>query len=138
MSAEEGDLDPPAGMTEEDLPAGYRDMLGFRYGQAGAAVLRVAAERSDLAAPIVPGQPDLLAEAVIAARLEQARSVADVLLRRTRLGLLVAPSLRTADSVRPVAAAMGSELGWDDARVEKEAAAWVNDAAAEGIDPAGM
>jgi glycerol-3-phosphate dehydrogenase len=138
MSAEEGDLDPPAGMTEEDLPAGYRDLLGFRYGRAGAAVLRVAGEQPDLAAPIVPGQPDLLAEAVIAARLEQARSVADVLLRRTRLGLLVASSLRTAASVRPVAAAMGSDLGWDDARVEKEAAAWVKDAAAEGIDPAGV
>ena len=59
-----------------------------------------------------PGQPDLLAEAVIAARLEQARSVADVLLRRTRLGLLAAPQLRDAESVRPVAEAMGGELGW--------------------------
>src|SRR4051794_7049525 len=137
MTAEEGDLDPPAGVTEEDLPAGYRDLLDFRYGQAGAAVLRVAGERPELAAPIVPGQPDLLAEVVIAARVEQARSVADVLLRRTRLGLLVAPSLRTADSVRPVAAALASELGWDEARVEKEAAAWVDEAAAEGIDPAG-
>ena len=49
--------------------------------------------------PIVDGQPDMLAEVVIAARLEQARSVGDVLLRRTRLGLLAAPQLRTADSV---------------------------------------
>ena len=57
--------------------------------------------------------PDLLAEAVIAARLEQARSVADVLLRRTRLGLIAAPELRTAESVMPVAEALGRVLGWD-------------------------
>ena len=50
---------------------------------------RVAAERGELAQPIVAdGPPDLLAEAVHAARHEQARSVGDVLLRRTRLGLL--------------------------------------------------
>ena len=76
-------------------------------------MLRLAGERPELAAPIVAGQPDLLAEAAIAARLEQARSVADVLLRRTRLGLLAAPQLRTAESVAPVAEAMGEELGWD-------------------------
>ena len=49
-------------------------------------------------APIVPGRPDLLAEVAIAARHEQARSVADVLLRRTRLGILAAPQLRDAEA----------------------------------------
>ena len=52
------------------------------------AVLGICAEDPSLAQPIVEGMPDLLAEAVVAARYEQARSVADVLLRRTRLGLL--------------------------------------------------
>ena len=80
-------------------------------------------------------QPDLLAEAVIAARLEQARSVADVLLRRTRLGILAAPQLRDAQSVRPVAQAMGAELGWNARRVRAEAEAWVAVAEGEGIDP---
>jgi glycerol-3-phosphate dehydrogenase len=135
MGASEDDLDPPDGLAEGDLPNGYRELLGFRYGHAGRAVLRVAAERPELAGPIVPGHPDLLAELVIAARLEQAQSVADVLLRRTRLGLLAAPTLRTADSVRAVAAALGSELGWDEERIGREAEAWVADAAAEGIDP---
>jgi glycerol-3-phosphate dehydrogenase len=68
--------------------------------------------------------------------LEQARSVADVLLRRTRLGILAAPQLRSAESVLPVAEAMGAELGWDDDRVRREAEAWVEEASAEGIDPA--
>ena len=136
MAAAEHELEPPEGLVESDLPAGYRELLGFRYGHFARNVLRLAAERPELAAPIVDGQPDLLAEAVIAARFEQARSVADVLLRRTRLGLLAAPQLRTADSVRPVAAALGAELGWIDERVAKEAERWVADAAAEGIDPA--
>ena len=94
------ELDPPDGLDEDDLPAGYRELLAFRYGHAARNVLRLAGERPELAAPIVEGQPDLLAEVVIAARLEQARSVADVLLRRTRLGLLAAPQLRTAEAVR--------------------------------------
>ena len=56
-------------------------------------MLALAAESGELAQPIVPGLPDLLAEAVLAARREQARSVADVLLRRTRLWLLAAHAL---------------------------------------------
>jgi glycerol-3-phosphate dehydrogenase len=136
MAASEHELDPPEGTAEEQLPAGYRELLAFRYGHAARNVLRVVGERPELAAPIVEAQPDMLAEAVIAARLEQARSVADVLLRRTRLGLLAAPQLRTAEAVAPVAEALGGELGWDDARIAGESARWVDDAAAEGIDPA--
>jgi glycerol-3-phosphate dehydrogenase len=136
MAASEHELDPPEGLTEGDLPAGYRKLLAFRYGHAARNVLRLAGEDPQLAAPITEGQPDMLAEAVIAARLEQARSVADVLLRRTRLGLLAAPQLRTADDVTPVAAAIGAELGWDEQRVRAEAERWVDDKAAEGIDPA--
>jgi glycerol-3-phosphate dehydrogenase len=127
---------PPAGLDEQDLPNGWRELLAFRYGHAARRVLALAAERPELARPIVPGQPDLLAEAAIAARLEQAQSVADVLLRRTRLGLLAAPELRSADAVAPVAEAMGNELGWGRRRVRAEARAWVEVATGEGIDPA--
>jgi glycerol-3-phosphate dehydrogenase len=136
MPAGEGELDPPDGLTEGRLPDGYRHLLAFRYGHAARRVLQIAAERPELAGPIVEGHPDLLAEAVVAARLEQARSVADVLLRRTRLGLLAAPLLRTPESVRPVAEALGDELGWKRKRIDEEADRWVADAAAEGIDPA--
>ena len=136
MGAGEGELDPPDELAEAELPDGYRDLLALRYGHAARHVLRIAGERAELAAPIVAGQPDLLAEVVIAARLEQARSVADVLLRRTRLGLLAAPQLRTAESVRRVAELLGSELGWSGERVAEEAERWLADARAEGIDPA--
>ena len=95
MAASEHELDPPDGLAEADLPAGYRELLGVplrprgaQRAAAGRRAPRARARRSST------GQPDLLAEAAIAARLEQARSVADVLLRRTRLGLLAAPQLR--------------------------------------------
>jgi glycerol-3-phosphate dehydrogenase len=122
--------------TEAKVPRGTLPQLRFRYGHAARRVLELCEQRPELAEPILPGHPDLLAEVVIAARDEQARSVADVLLRRTRLGLLAAPDLRSADSVSTVAETMGVELGWSKARVGEEAEAWVAAAAREGLDPA--
>ena len=135
MPADEVDLEPPEGLDAR-LPDGHRELLAFRYGHAARTVLRLAADDPTLAEPIVAGMPDLLAEVVVAARLEQARSVGDVLLRRTRLGLLAAPQLRSADDVRGVTATMAAELGWDAKREAAEADAWVAEAAAEGVDPA--
>ena len=137
MTARAEDLELPDGLDEDGLPDRALEQLAFRYGHAARVVLELAAERGELARPIAPGRPDLLAEAVVAARSEQARSVADVLLRRTRLGVLAAPELRSAESVLPVAEAMGPELGWRGRRVKQEAEAWVEAARAEGVDPAG-
>jgi glycerol-3-phosphate dehydrogenase len=131
MALAVADMDAPDGVGEEALA-----QLAFRYGHASRAVLELARNDPRLAVPIVPGRPDLLAEVAIAARREQARSVADVLLRRTRLGILAAPQLRTAASVRPVADVLGAELGWSRRRVRQEAEAWPRAAAQEGIDPA--
>jgi glycerol-3-phosphate dehydrogenase len=125
------ELEAPPGVGEEAVA-----QLAFRYGHAARNVLKLAREEPKLAAPIVPGRPDLLAEVAIAARLEQARCVADVLLRRTRLGLLAAPQLRGADAVRPVAQALGEELGWSRRRVKREAEAWPAAVEEAGTDPA--
>ncbi|MDX6610108.1 MAG: glycerol-3-phosphate dehydrogenase [Solirubrobacterales bacterium] len=131
MEARPEDLEAPDGVEEEAL-----EQLAFRYGHASRQVLALAREDAKLAQPIVPDRPDLLAEAVIAARHEQARSVADVLLRRTRLGLLAAPQLRDASAARAIAAAMGAELGWSRRDVKRAAEAWPAAAAEAGIDPA--
>ena len=77
----------------EGVPAESYAALAGRYGYAAHEVLALAGERGELGQPIVPGLPDLLAEVALAARREQARSVGDVLLRRTRLGLLAAREL---------------------------------------------
>jgi glycerol-3-phosphate dehydrogenase len=119
-------------------------MLAGRYGHAAHEVLALAAERGELAQPIVDGPgatsapADLLAEVVHAARREQARTVGDALLRRTRVGLLAARAVAgsgpgDAAATRRVAAAMGSELGWDPARADAEARAFLDEARAEGI-----
>jgi glycerol-3-phosphate dehydrogenase len=112
----------------------YRQ-LASRYGFAAHRVLDTAASRGELAQPIVPGLPDLLAEAAFSVRHEQARTVGDVLLRRTRLGLIAARELCGPDSEVPlrVAAAMAPELGWDAVRIRQEADAFGVEAAAEGL-----
>jgi glycerol-3-phosphate dehydrogenase len=112
--------------------------LAGRYGHSAVEVLDIAAGRGELAQPIVAGCPDLLAEATWAARRQQARSVADVLLRRTRLGLLAARALTDPGDRAPerVARAVAAELGWDEARVAHETEAWERSAAVEGIAPA--
>ena len=99
-------------------------------------MLAVAAERGELAQPIVAeGPTDLLAEVVFAARHEQARSVGDALLRRSRVALLAAREVTADDDAvaRRAAQAMAGELGWDEARVEAEVANFSAEAAAEGI-----
>jgi glycerol-3-phosphate dehydrogenase len=77
--------------------------------------------------------PDLMAEVVVAARLEQAQSLGDVFLRRTRLGLLAGAAVRDGETPRKVARVLAGELDWDDARIDAELATWSEEAAAEGI-----
>jgi glycerol-3-phosphate dehydrogenase len=126
----------PAQLTRSDgvEPDAYAALAG-RYGYAASRVLELTAGHGELAAPIVPGLPDLLAEALFAARHEQARSVGDVLLRRTRLGILAARELCAPDAAAPlrVAHAMAAELGWDATRIALEVGRFADEAAAEGI-----
>jgi glycerol-3-phosphate dehydrogenase len=111
------------------------ELLAGRYGHQATRVLELARERPALAAPLLPDQPDLLAEAVHAARHEQARSPGDVLLRRTRLGLLAARELCAPAAPAPaaVAAALAGELGWTRARTASELGSFAAEAASEGI-----
>jgi glycerol-3-phosphate dehydrogenase len=116
------------------VDAASRDHLAARYGLFAEQVMKICAETPKLAERIVPGMPDLLAEAVVGARYEQARSVADVLLRRTRLGLLAGRTL-TGDKkiARRIAAAMAGELDWGRRRIGQEVDAWFEAADAEGL-----
>jgi len=108
--------------------------LAGRYGHAAHDVLAIAREREDLAAPIVAKLPDLLAEAVFAARREQARCIGDVLLRRTRLGLLAGRELDAGGpAVARVAAALAPELGWDERALAAHVERWRVEATAEGV-----
>jgi glycerol-3-phosphate dehydrogenase len=125
----------------EGVPAESYPALAARYGDAAHQVLALAAESNlahpELAQPIVPGLPDLLAEVVLAARKEQARSVGDVLLRRTRLGLLAARELGgVGNPINRVADVLARELGWSSERRGQEIERFAQEADAEGIMPA--
>jgi glycerol-3-phosphate dehydrogenase len=128
-------VDPAALTRVEGVPEDSYESLARRYGHAAEDVLALAASRGELAQPIVRGLPDLLAEPAYAAAREQARSVGDALLRRTRLGLLAAPQLceDSSEVPRRVAQAMAVELGWDDQRTDQEVERFAEEAAAEGI-----
>jgi glycerol-3-phosphate dehydrogenase len=138
----------PLGMATEvdELPAvdgvddDTRALLARRYGYFANEVLSLAAQTPELRLRIVPDLPDLMAEVIVAARFEQALSLGDVFLRRTRLGLLAAPAVCAPDgeAARRVARVLAGELAWDDARTESELTAWQEEAAAEGIALSGV
>ncbi len=132
MEIDPAELSAPEGVSKESLA-----QLAFRYGHAARGVIRIAEADSEMAKPIVDGMPDLMAEARIAIEFEQARSLADVLLRRTRLGLTAASSLATADSVEPLAAVMAHGLGWGDIEKKRQIDEWLGTVKAEGLNPAG-
>ncbi|WP_374511524.1 glycerol-3-phosphate dehydrogenase/oxidase [Niveibacterium sp.] len=97
------------------LPAPLRERLVARYGCA-AVELVAAAQPGELDA--IGGTASVWAELRHAARREQVRHLDDLLLRRTRLGLLlrdgaaaILPRLRTI---------VAQELGWNDARWAQE------------------
>jgi glycerol-3-phosphate dehydrogenase len=118
----------------DGLPDATYAALAGRYGHAAHDVLAIAREREELAQPIVPDLPDLLAEVAYAARNEQAQSLGDVLLRRTRLGLLAGRELAVdGPAVGRVAAVLGAELVWDDAAAAEQVDAWGEEATAEGV-----
>ena len=104
------------GWDAPDIPKN----LAERYGADGRAV--AALERSDpeLARPLIESLPYSRAEVVYAARAEMARSVDDVLSRRTRARLLARDA--SAAAADDVAALMAAELDWDDEERERQVA----------------
>jgi glycerol-3-phosphate dehydrogenase len=127
-------VDPAELPETPELAEQSRAHLASRYGLFAESIMKICAEDPDLTRPIVDGMPDLLAEVVVAARHEQARTVADVLLRRTRLGLLAGRRLiEDRDAVSRVAKVMGAELGWGRRETRRAADAWRDTVATERL-----
>ncbi|MHB1533513.1 MAG: glycerol-3-phosphate dehydrogenase/oxidase [Acidimicrobiales bacterium] len=83
-----------------------------RYGAEAPAVLALAEEDPGWLVPLAEGLPYLRAEVVFAARHEMARTVTDVLARRTRALILNRDAALTA--APDVARLLRAELGWSD------------------------
>jgi glycerol-3-phosphate dehydrogenase len=101
--------EPPPDTNE---PSRHEHLAG-RYGSEAALVEELVDEDPDLGEPLVPGLPYLKAEAVYATRREMARTLDDVLSRRTRARLLARDD--SAAAADDVARLVARELGWDDA-----------------------
>ena len=108
------------------LPDEIHEHLARRYGGDAGEVVAIAAADARLARPVVAGLPDLLAEAVFAARRGQVGSVADFLVSRTRVGVGAARETCEAAgaAARRVAISMAPELGWSSERTFREAEVW--------------
>jgi len=96
--------------------------LSNRYGSNSDAIRRLVQEHPELAGPIVPGLEYSKAEVVYAAREEMARSVDDVLARRTRARLLARDA--SAEAAAEVARLIAPILGWSAQDQEASTAAY--------------
>ncbi len=98
------------------------DHLAGRYGSEARVVRAMIAAEPALAEPLVPTLPYQRAEAVYAARYEMARTVDDVLARRTRSLVLARDA--SVDAAAGVAKLVAPELGWSDAEVDAQVKAY--------------
>jgi glycerol-3-phosphate dehydrogenase len=94
--------------------------LAERYGSAARDVVALERADADLAKPLIEGLPYSRAEVVYAVRAEMARTVDDVLSRRTRARLLARDA--SAAAADDVAALMGDELEWSAAERTEQVA----------------
>ena len=100
------------------LEVGKVERLLRRHGDRTEGVLELVAADPRLAEPLHRDGRVIRAEAIIAARDEGARSLADILIRRTRLAVqtrdrALSAAQDTAELVAPI-------LGWDQARIAAE------------------
>ncbi|MDQ4091352.1 MAG: glycerol-3-phosphate dehydrogenase/oxidase [Actinomycetota bacterium] len=98
------------------------DHLRSRYGSEARVVRAMIAGDPSLAEPLVPTLPYLRAEAVYAARYEMARTLDDVLARRTRSAILA--RVATDGAAPDVARLVAPELGWDEVEVDAQVQAY--------------
>jgi glycerol-3-phosphate dehydrogenase len=94
-------------------------LLG-RYGTEATGVLALAHDRPELLDPVVAGLPYTGAEFLYAVREEMARTLDDLLGRRTRADIQRAQA--AMDAAPAVAALVAGELGWDEATAADQVA----------------
>jgi glycerol-3-phosphate dehydrogenase len=114
---------PPGGRRSSAPPPRGGDLsshLSARYGSDAGAVLALADHHPELLEPVVEGLPYIGAEVVYAARHEMARTVDDVLARRTRAA--IQDGRAAAAAADAVGKLLAGELGVDPAEAAAGAA----------------
>lgn len=105
------DLTDRASSISRTVDAATVDHLANRFGAEARTVIAMTERDPSLAEPLVPGLPYLRAEALYAVRYEMARTLDDVLSRRTRARLLARDD--SAAAAPAVAELIADDLGWD-------------------------
>ncbi len=100
----------------KDFSTATLNYLSRNYGAEYAEIIKLARGDKALAATL-NDDGEILAEAVYAIRQEMARTLSDIVMRRTGIGTLGNPG---EDVLRKVAAVAARELQWDKNRVEQE------------------
>ena len=105
-----------------DFAGNTLDYLGRNYGTEYDVILKLAREDAALA-EAVNADGEILAQVTYAIQHEMARTLADIVLRRTGIGTLGHPG---EEVLQKVAALAAKELNWDAGKVKQEIAAVTN------------
>ena len=116
----EGAQIEPVRVSGVDGPAGKH--LVDAYGGDVTWVLAYAEENPKLGEHIVPGLPYQMAEALYAVQHEMALTLCDVLIRRTHV--IYETWGGGVEQARTVAELIAPRLGWDEAEIERQVAAY--------------
>jgi glycerol-3-phosphate dehydrogenase len=92
--------------------------LVHAYGSESLSVAAIARLDDGLRSRLITSLPQIFAEVVYAARHEMAIRLADVFIRRLRLGMLAGDE--SLESARSAAPWMARELEWDDSETERQ------------------
>jgi len=92
------------------------EYLGRNYGTEYAEILKLARADNTLSETL-NDDGEILAEVIYAVREEMARTLADIVMRRTGIGTLGNPG---ENVLRKVASAAAKELNWDANKIEQE------------------
>jgi len=87
------------------------------YGSEYREILRYCEKDQTWGLPVAPSSPVTRAEVLHGIREEMAQKLSDVIFRRTELGTAYYPG---DTCLKACAEIMAAELGWDDARTQKE------------------
>ena len=116
-------------VDDRGLGVVLRDHLVGRFGADAAAVLDLIVGDRDLGRPVVAGLPYVRAEVRFAVDHEMARTIGDVLDRRTRARLLARDA--SADAAGAVADLMADALGWSTAEQARQVERYLSSVAEE-------
>jgi len=103
-------------LNYRDFSRNTVEYISRNYGTESKVVFQVARDDNRFA-EVISHDGEILAEVVYAIRYESAKTLSDIMLRRTGTGTLGNPGRETVEKIASVAAEM---LGWDDKRREEE------------------